>query len=462
MSETPTGRIRRLRGRRRVDATVALAIAVPLVTALALFLARPQGWSVPAAPPATQQVDRAGMVCPAAMPGPDHLGLLSATAGGPVSVTPSGQGPARNVLRSGTPTLLRPPAGPVEVSAAGAVAGGLVTGRWSTAPLAATDCAAAEGGKWFVGLGAGPLHDSVLELTNPSDGEAVVDVDVLTEHGARDVPSLRGIAVAPHATKTFDLLDVVPQRGVLALHATVVRGQVAMSVRDQARVLTGAPAHEDWLAGQGVPKGSNLLLGVEPGAGTRVVSIANPTDRQLTASVQLVTPDSVLTPSDAPSVDVPPQTVRTLSLDKLLGEKVAADAVGVQIGAGGPIAVSMRRVTPGDVLTATSASHVHAATTTLVPPGAKRLILAGATGVGAATVVSRDAQGHQLDSTRVAVQPHQAAIVRLPDQAVSVEVTPSNVDLAGSILVEGDGATLVPLRDLVRFGRIPAVRPGLR
>jgi len=463
MSETPTGRIRRLRGRRRIDATVALAIAIPIVTALALLVARPSGWSVPVTAPTTRPVDRATLVCPAAMPGPDHLGLLSGTGGGAVSVASGGSAPARHIsLRSGTPTILRPPAGPAQVSASGAMASDLVGGRWSTSPLAATDCPATGGGKWFVGLGSGPLHDSVLEVTNPSDGEAVVDVDVLTEHGPRDVASLRGIAVAPHATKTFDLLHVVPQRGVLALHATVIRGQVAMSVRDQARVLTGAPAHEDWLAGQGVPKPSNLLLGVEPGEGTHVVSIANPTDRQLTASVQLVTPDSVLTPSGAPSVDVPPQTVRTLSLDKVLGEKVADDTVGVQISAGGPIAVSMRRVTPGDVLTTTSSSHVHEATTALVPPGSKRLILAGATGVGAATVVTRDAQGHQLSSTRVAVQPQQAANVHLPDQAVSVEVTPDNVDLVGSVLVQGDGGTVVPLRDLARNGRIPAVRPGLR
>ena len=99
--------------------------------------------------------------------------------------------------------------------------------------------------------------------------------------------------------------------------------------------------------------------------------------------------------------------------------------------------------------------------TALVPPGESSLVLAGAEGAGVATVAAYD-DGKLLAEERVELTEGSGGSVDLPEGTSLVRVTPRRTSVAASVVTTGDGATVVPLRELVRTSLVPGVRPGLR
>jgi hypothetical protein len=183
-------------------------------------------------------------------------------------------------------------------------------------------------------------------------------------------------------------------------------------------------------------------------------------------TLKLVTPDAVLAPADAPTVEVPPESVATIPVQKVLGLRVAEDAYGIEVDATGPVTATLRSVAGGD-LTVTTASVPVTGTTALVLPtgegvSTKRIALAGATAVGAVTVVSRAADGRELGSERLALQPQQGGLVEVPAGAALVEIVPERTAVAAAAYVSGRGGASVPFRQLVTAASVPAVGVGLR
>jgi hypothetical protein len=78
-----------------------------------------------------------------------------------------------------------------------------------------------------------------------------------------------------------------------------------------------------------------------------------------------------------------------------------------------------------------------------------------------AEVAAYDAGGKRLRQEKVELTDGSGAVVDLPRGTALVRVTPRRTEVAASVVVKGDGATVVPLRPLVRFGLVPDVRPGL-
>ncbi|MFI2706108.1 DUF5719 family protein, partial [Nocardioides sp. CER28] len=334
---------------------------------------------------------------------------------------------------------------------------------FSSQPLTALDCAPVAASQWFTGVGAGPTHASVLELSNPNSGPAVADVDVLSDEGPIDVPALRGVAVEGNAHVRIDLGTVVPRTGDLALHVSVERGQLGVAVRDRGEKLTGGTTTEDWLPAQPRPGRRNLLLGLQPGAsGQHTLTIANDSDNQATAHLRLVTNGSVFAPAGAKPIKIAPHSVARTYLDDLLTGDNAKDAIGVEVASDQRVTASVRSVVDGDLSVLTVGRRVFNPTTVLVPGGTKTLMLAGADAVGVATVVARSADGKALLTKRVALSPDQGASLDLPDRTVAVEVEPQRTAVRGAVLVKDGGSAVVRLRELVRAGAVPAVAPGTR
>lgn len=442
--------------RRPLDITFVLAIAVPLLVALALFLTNPGFGSSYFHQPTTPGLDRSVVVCPGSFGAGDEL-AVGAAGTGEISVG------ERSASLPADGAVIAPAGGdPVVITASDAAAPGLVATRSSTSPVAAAACISPRADQWFTGLGAGPAHNSYVVLVNPNPGPAVADLTVLGDAGPIDVPALRGIAVPGHDTQVIDLGSVMPTQSALALHASVERGQVAVSVRDRAAHLIGDSYDEDWLPAQGAPSRDALLLGLGDGHGSRLLTVANPTDREVTATVRLVSGNSVFTPDDAPTLDIGPQSVSRVDLAHILGSPKAHGVVGVEVVASGTVTTSLRSLVDGDLSLITRSSSTGTATTVVVPRGAKDLVVAGADGVGALTVVSRDAAGKQLASKRVAISPQQGVTVPLPSGAVRVDVTPERTSFRGSVLVHGDhGIAVVPLRMPRLTSRVPFVKPGM-
>lgn len=457
-----TGSIRRLRGR-RIDATVALAAALPLVALGAAALASPNGASTPPQAPTTAPLDTAAVVCPAAAPGDDTV-TAALGVSGRVSVTGTGGGTGSNVsLSAGVPQRLRTGSAPQIVSFDGSGAPTLSVGRWSPKPLAATECGPAVTGAWFTGLGAGPYHDSVIELTNPLGGDAVVNLDLYGAQGPVQADQLQGVAVPAHGTVSFDLLHTIPRLDTLALHATVVRGQAAVSVRDHGRLLNKAHAVTDWLSGQARPSRTNLMLGMLPAGGTNRLIVANPGTTQLDATLKLVTNDSVFEPAGAPRIRLPAQSVVTVDLDKLLRKPAAKGALGIELDATGPVTSELRRVDGEDLTAVGAGATVTGPVTVVVPPGAKRLAVAGASKAGALVVESYDATGARLRTQRLTLTPRQGGTLDLPKHAVLVSLNSEDASYAASVIVDSpQGSAVVPVRSVPTNVRVPAVRPELR
>jgi len=456
MSQTPrTNRAARA-ARRPLDITFVLAIAVPLLVALALFLTNPGFGSAYFHQPTTHPPERSVVVCPGSFGRGDQLAVGTA-----------GSGPASAAGRSvDLPTdgvaLVRTGSDPVVITATGGAAPGLVATRSSTSPVAASACVTPRADQWFTGVGAGPTHRSYVVLVNPNPGPAVADLTVLGDTGPIDVPGLRGIAVAGNDSQVIDLAAVMPTQSGLAVHAVVERGQVAVSVRDRAAHLVGDGYDEDWLPSGGAPSRDALLLGLPSGSGSRQLTVANPTDHEVTATVRLVSADSVFTPDNAPTLDIGPQSVSRVDLAHVLGSAKSKGVVGVEVSASGAVTASLRSLVGGDLSLIAPSSSISASTTVAVPRGAKELVVGGAGAVGAVTVVSRDATGKELASKRVAISPQQGLTVPLPGGAVRVDVTAERTSVRGSVLVHGaHGAAVVPLRATRLTGRVPFVKPGL-
>lgn len=445
---------------RAFDVTSVLAIALPLLVGLALFLTNPGFGTAYFHPPTRPALTRASAVCPGALGTGDRLGVAAA-GGGEVAVgdqqtSASVSLPANGVAVAGAGKE------PALITASGGAAPGLVATRSSSHPVAAVTCGRPHADQWFTGLGAGPTHDSFVELVNPNPGQAVADLTVLGDSGPIDVPALRGIAIPGRGSRELDLGALMPTRSSLALHAVVERGQVAVAVRDSAAHLLGDRTDEDWLPAQLRPSRRALLLGLVGGTGSRQLTVANPTDREVTATVRLVSANSVFTPDGAPTIDVGPQSVSHVDLAKVLGAASARAATGVQVVANGAVTVSLRSVEGGDVSLVSRSQRTRAATSAVLPTGTKRLVLGSANRVGTLTVVARSAAGKALSTRQVSISPRQALAVGLPAGAVRVDVTPERTAFRGTVVVRvPGGSSIVPLLRPALTGRLPFVKPGL-
>lgn len=413
--------------------------------------------------PTEVPLSRTVLACPT---GSDAGGVLLASATqepGDVEVVVGGRGaePERVAVTPGRRTTLDDA---TRVSGTGEMAPGLVAQRWSTPGLRAVDCPATSSDQWFTGVGAGAEHTSVLELHNPDSGPATATITVLGQSGPVGAGgALRGISVAGGATVRLDLASAIPKREELALHLTTERGRLAATVIDAFVPIGRGQTTKEYLAGQREPGTSHLLMGVPERVQDPAVVVANTSDSVARVSLRLVTSDSTFAPTGLKEVLVDPESVHRFSIARLLGSEAAQGVLGVQVVSSQPTTATFRGRVRGDLVTVVPAGEV--AETTLVPvayPGA-RLVLGGGQTLGTVDVLAFDARGRALDPRTVEIGPDVAVDVEVPARAVLLRLVPNGTPVVGSLVLEDpDGAAVVGLRDLLRVGLVPDVRPGLR
>lgn len=450
-------------GRRSpVSPTFVVGVVLVLLTIGALALVRPHEPTDRSAPPRTTALRTASVGCPTGLP--DAGTAAVATAGdridGEVSARTGGDEAAVPV-RSGEVATVEA-AGPVVLTGSDDLAPGLLAARFGADQLAALACPAPAPSTWFTGVGAGALLDSELELVNPDEGPAVVDVEVYGLGGVLDVPELRGITVSGHDGVRLSLAEVIPRRRELALHVVVSRGRLSATLLDEVPELGARPATRDWLSGQAEPTTDAVHLGLAPGRGTDVLALANPGADEARVEVRILTTDSAFAPEGLEEVRVPPGGVRTVTLTTAIRAAVRDDAIGIRVIATEPVTSGLRSVVEDDLVPAAPVLPLGTATTALVPRGSATLLLADADGAGVAVVEAWTADGRALEQQRVELKPGQGGSVELPRGTALVRVTPQRASVHGAVLVTGPGgASVVPLREPVAEARIPDVRPGL-
>ncbi len=455
------------RGPRPVAAMV-LTLLVPVLAVLALLLVRPTGATVGDHPPRRTELTRSSVLCPTV----DAPVLVGTDSGrrGEVSVR-LGASERDVAVGPGRLSRLEPGTGdpgPAALTGLGAVAPGLVVGRYpDVGPLAAPTCGRPLADQWFTGVGAGARHSSVLELVNPDAGPAVIDTVVYGPRGELDVPALRGVSVPGRGSVRLDLAEVAPRRGDLALRVTTSRGRVGASVLDRFDELGAGPSGADWLPAQTAPRTSTVLLGVVPGEGSRTLVLANTSTDQARATLRVLTADATFAPEGVEDVVVAPSSTVVVDLADVLTPQVLPDAAGIVVESTRPVTATTRTQVGDDLSLTTAGESIAEGTTAgVLPAGEKRFVVAAA-GAGSVEVVSRDAAGRVLDEQRADLLGDRAVSLDLPEGARLAEVRLRGTSAVASVVATGaggpqPGATVVGLRPLETNGLIPDVRPAGR
>lgn len=344
-----------------------------------------------------------------------RAGSVAATGGRPGALTVNG----RAVIGSGSAALHRP----VVVRAGAGTASGLWALRTASRSgwLAAGACPAPAAEWWFPGAGGGTRHRGVLELTNPRDGDAIVDVEVLGPHGPVGTPGLRGVRVASGRTVRLDLAQVAAAYGDLAVHVTATRGLVTAALPERwSAQLVGGTVPE-WVTAQPAAARRTTLLGLGGKGDRATLLLANPSPREAVVSVRLLTSGGVVAPKDDASLAVPPGTVRSVAFPSA----VVAGALGVQLSSQVPISATVRSIHGADEAYAVATEPCGQDAVVGVPPGAGAAVVLTAAEATHVAVRSYDRRGRLLGTRRVTIAARGAATVSVPKRAAAVELVTS-------------------------------------
>jgi hypothetical protein len=249
----------------------------------------------------------------------------------------------------------------------------------------------------------------------------------------------------------------------------VSRGRLAVDVLDTTTNLATKKVQREWLPRQLTPASDSLLLGLPTGAGGRTLQLANPFQDVVRAQVRIVTGDTSFVPAGLKPVTIAPGSTTSLRLSSELRKALGDGAVGVSVQASAPITTSLVTSLAGDRVITVPDDAVAQQAATLLPvatgKGAKHhqvssQLLLAADAAGSVTVTAYDGSGKRVLHRTVGTQNGRTSSVRLPRGTALVDVVPQRTVVRGSVVVSGDGATVIPLHELLVKGLVPQISPG--
>jgi hypothetical protein len=313
------------------------------------------------AEPARAVVNRTALSCPVLAPGGKLTSLVNAvsptlpagtpTASGtdqPLSIAPlpATSDPVGSVLVRGKIGSSAPVAKPVPLSiqGTGPLAAGTVGTSTTTAAegvnqgMASTPCQVPGSDFWFVGASGASDRRDVLVLTNLDSINAEVNVSLYARTGPQDLPETRGLVIPARGTYEVYLGLVARNLRDIALHVESTGGRVAAAVRSNASTGKNEPAGVDWLNPSAPPANKVFVPAAAPGAGMRILSVANPSDLQATASLTVNGPNGPFKPAGLETVQIAAGSVKTFKLDQVLN----GDGSGITVSSDQPVTASLR------------------------------------------------------------------------------------------------------------------------
>lgn len=336
-------------------------------------------------------------------------------------------GVARDQPVSAATLLSAEPDGSLQPTAGAALTYSAADGDLSG--LATANCQPPSNDQWLVGGRTTVGATSLLQLTNPSQTTADVDLELYGPSGPLDGPGDRGISVAPGQTRSVVLAGLAANQEALTVRVRSSGGPVSAVISQ------------------------SLLRGLTPGGVELIQPTAAPRPNQVVSGVFIQNPEATRKlageegyASVAPSlqVAVPGAT------DAVVNVRVFGAAGEVELEGGGSYNVAAGSVTrlPLDSL----------------PEGTYSLDISSDVAVTAAAVVSRGSDaaagtdlavataGDRVGSEHLAVLPSADTVLSFtaPEGAAELGLTPVLAD--GSLLPE----TILPMS----AGTATAVRPA--
>ena len=157
------------------------------------------------------------------------------------------------------PTLLTAPAGDTTPQVAGStyqrVSAGDLVG------VGAASCDDPSQSTWLVGGSTETGRTTLITLSNPTDVNATVDLDVWDADGPVSAPGTTGIVVAPNAQKVVPLSGFVTDQGSTVVHMTSSGGQVVAHMQETI-VRTLTPGGYDVVSGGAAPSRTQVIPAV--------------------------------------------------------------------------------------------------------------------------------------------------------------------------------------------------------
>jgi hypothetical protein len=454
----------RPRSSARISTALVLALAAPLLTALALLVQAPADSQrvTPDRAPSTEPLTAQSLACPAPISGTSSLVLASGAdqkSAGTVSLRAAGGGQDSPVdLAAGGYAEVQAPGSPVIVTASDGLAPGLIGARFGPASApAAGECVAPVGERWFVGVGAGGDHASQLQLVNPDVGPAVADVSLWSTDGPLDQVESRGLTIAGGSSTVLDLEKLAPHRHDLAMRVMVSRGRLAATVSD-SYTSTGVDAAHDWVPDTAAPATSLVLPGLTRKADERTLVLVNPGVDEGRVSLQVVGARTTFTPTGLDEIRVPAGRVVMTDLTDSLTRALAKEDASLLVTSTVPVGAGLRSVVDGDLVHNVALPPTAGTSAAMVPARGENTLVVTAS--GSSGRISVTFLGGSSKARETAVQSGTSRVLKVPAGTVAVLVR-SDATFSGAVrTVRPGGASLLPLRPLVTDQVIPAVRPA--
>ena len=279
--------------------------------------------------------------------------------------------------------------------------------------LAAANCRAPSNDQWFVGARTTVGATAVLQLSNPSQTTADVDLELYGTAGPLDGPGSRGISVAPGQTRNVVLAGLAANQESLAVRVRSSGGPVAAVIAQ------------------------NLLRGLTPGGVELIQPTTAPGPDQVISGVRIQNPDAT----------------RKLANEDGYGSVLPSLQVAVP-GAGDAV-VNLRVFGPGGEVRLEGGGSYNVAAGTVsripleaLPEGTYTLDISADSAVAAAAVFSRGsdpeagtdfavaAAGERLGSEHLAVLPSSDSVLSFTAPSGEAEVRLTGVDANGALLAE--------------------------
>ncbi|MGO4255849.1 DUF5719 family protein [Marmoricola sp. RAF53] len=430
---------RSARGRARGSAVLGIMVVALTAGLLALAGTTPEGIGAPVAPAARVELDQRTFVCTGNLPG------TSVTQGSVV----------------GGPQAPKPASGPVVIDVDRREAATAYAAQAASAPLWAAwlPCPEAHARWWFVGVGgAAVTHDTVLSISNPRDGAAVLDIDVYGPDGPVTAPGLKGVIVPAGGHQELDLAQAAPGVGELAVRVVAQRGLVAISAADRYSPRAVGKDVREWVPPQSLPATAVTLVGLPDKPSGSTLVVVNPGQREAIAQVEVIGATGTFAPEKVPTLTIPPQSVTTLPLTSVFD----GTAVAVRVSSEQRVTATVRSVQGGDIAYATGVRPVRGTTAFAVPQGTRReLALSSLGAAGAVTMTTYDEAGRQLASQVQTVKAGTTLGIVLGPRVRSVQLTSATATtVAGLFGTAPQGITAGGISPALRSIRLPVVRQG--
>lgn len=170
----------------------------------------------------------------------------------------------RSTLRPSTtggsdPQLLTAPAGDSTPQVAGSSSQSVSSG--DLVGFGAASCDDPGQSTWLVGGSTETGRTSLITLSNPTDVNATVDLDVYDASGTVQAPGTTGIVVAPNTQKVVPLSGFVADQGSTVVHVTSSGGQIVAHMQESI-VRTLTPGGYDVVSGGAAPSRTQVVPAV--------------------------------------------------------------------------------------------------------------------------------------------------------------------------------------------------------